>query len=653
MNATLPASWRVFSNRYGVNGDVGRLIDGSGLVNDIAPLLHPFLDRIESVSPDAQRSNEARTVLTRLPDMRRLTRRARHSDSISRSDPPRRYSSGPLDLERQNGAVDDSSLAAGLSALEAGRWMDARIAFESALAAGESGEAYFGLATALWWLGDSNASVGHASRAYVLFREASNVESAVQCAVWLGITYKANFANFAAANGWIGRAERLLAPLEPGLLHGWVYVARAYRMPDLVAAETLSVPAVELGRVAGDADLELVAMSQLGLIRVGQGHVAEGFALIDEAMAAALAGERSNLDTVVYTCCDMLNACELASDLERAAQWCRVADEFVENYGCPFLYAECRLYYGSVLVAKGRWDDADRELTAGVRITAGTCPGLHARALTRLARLRVRQGRLEDAALLLSGVDVDGEAEAMLSLAAMLIARGDTQAASRQLEDRLQHIAEHRFHLATALDLLVDACLRHGDVETAGAAADRLGHVVGGDKHSPQLTALAACARGRVLIAQNAPEAAAAELNSAVATLSRLELPFERAHAQYDLGRALVDTSREAAIDHLRRSLTGFEELGAALDADRVAAFLRTLGVPARTGAKGAGQLTDREQQVLRLLSAGLSNPEIAQRLHISRKTAAHHVSHILTKLNLRNRAEIVAYAMRETAEHH
>ncbi len=390
--------------------------------------------------------------------------------------------------------MDDSSLAAGLSALEAGRWADARAVFESILVAGESAEACLGLATALWWLGDSHASVGHASRAYALFREASNIESAVQCAVWLAITYKANFANFAAANGWIGRAERLLAPLEPGLLHGWVNVARAYRMPDLDGAETLTVRAVELGRAAGDADLELGAMSQLGLIRVGQGHVADGFALIDEAMAAALAGERSNLDTVVYTCCDMLNACELASDLERAAQWCRVADEFVDTYGCPFLYAECRLYYGSVLLAKGRWEDADRELTAGVRITAGACPGLHTRALTRLARLRVRQGRLEDAAHILSGVDVDGEAEAMLSLAAMLIARGDGQAASRQLEERLHDVAEHRFHLATALALLVDACLSNGDVKTAGTAADRLSDVVVAGTASQQLSALAASA---------------------------------------------------------------------------------------------------------------------------------------------------------------
>ena len=558
----------------------------------------------------------------------------------------------PVPLEGQNGAVEDFSLAAGFSALKAGRWADARGVFESSLADGEGAEACLGLATALWWLGDSHGSVGHASRAYVLFREVSNVEGAVRCAVWLGITYKANFANFAAANGWIGRAERLLAPLEPGLLHGWVDVARAYRMADLDAAETLTVRAVELGRVDGDADLELGAISQLGLIRVGQGRVAEGFALIDEAMAATLAGERSNLDTVVYTCCDMLNACELASDLERAAQWCRVAEEFVAMYGCPFLYAECRLYYGSVLLAKGRWEDADRELTAGVRITAGACPGLHARALNRLARLRVRQGRLEEAAHILAGVDVDGEAEAMLSLGAMLIARGDAQAASRQLQQRLQLVAEHRFLLATALDLLIDAGLGNGDVQTAATAADRLDAVVGGaDSH--HLAALAASARGRVLIAQGATEAATTELRSAVATLSRLELPFELAHAQLDLGRALVCTSRDAAIDHLRRSLSGFEELGADLDADRVAAFLRKLGVPARTGAKNVGQLTDREQQVLRLLSAGLTNPEIAQRLHVSRKTAAHHVSHILTKLNLRNRAEIVAYAMHESAQHH
>ena len=138
------------------------------------------------------------------------------------------------------------ALARGYSALDAGRWAEAKALFEAALAETETAEGSFGLSAALWWLGENHACVERCTRAYALFRRGGDDESAARAAVWLGITYKSNFANFTAANGWLGRAHRLLEPSRPGVGHGWLWVARAYRMTDLDAAEELTARALDV-----------------------------------------------------------------------------------------------------------------------------------------------------------------------------------------------------------------------------------------------------------------------------------------------------------------------------------------------------------------------------------------------------------------------
>lgn len=538
----------------------------------------------------------------------------------------------------------DELLETGRAALEAGRWEDALTAFQASLTEEETPEALDGIAAAFWWLCDARSSIRYRERAYQGFRQAGDTARAAATAVSLSITYLFNLGNEAASRGWLARAERLLRQTDPNPLQGWLWDMRSFLTTDREHARELLERALECAREFGDLDLELVVLADLGLAIVAQGRVEEGMAMLDEAMAGTLGGECSRLDTVVFASCNMLSACNMLGDIQRASDWCRVADVFMRDYSSPFLFAHCRAHYGSILFAKGQWQRAEAELQAALKMSEDIGPGARSEAVARLAFLRLRQGGIEEAEALLA--ESDDVVASALPAAAVRLARGEAPVAIGLLERRLDYFGDGHIEVAPSLSLLVDAHLANLDLKAATEAATRLDELARA-QHRPHAIALASLASAHVSTARGQHDEAIGHLESALRDFTRLDLPLETAQVRLDLASALAERRPDLAAAEASRALAAFEQLGAARDADAAASLLRSLGAPARTGPKHVGVLTRREQEVLGLVGLGLSNPEIAERLFISRKTAAHHVSNLLAKLGLRNRAEAAAYVAR------
>jgi DNA-binding NarL/FixJ family response regulator len=152
--------------------------------------------------------------------------------------------------------------------------------------------------------------------------------------------------------------------------------------------------------------------------------------------------------------------------------------------------------------------------------------------------------------------------------------------------------------------------------------------------------ARASLSAARVALADD-DAGAAAHAQSALEAFATLEMPHETAEARLELARSLAHDVPRLAQEEARAALAGFKELGASRGAAAASAVLRALGGDEPTG------LTARELEVLSLVARGLTNARIAEELFITEKTAGHHVSRILSKLGVRNRAEAAAHAAR------
>jgi DNA-binding CsgD family transcriptional regulator len=264
-------------------------------------------------------------------------------------------------------------------------------------------------------------------------------------------------------------------------------------------------------------------------------------------------------------------------------------------------------------------------------------------ALSRLAELRVRQGRFEEAAQLLRGLDVNGDTAR--AWAVIHLARGDHALARDVLHRAVSDLDTTSSAAVPLLATLVDVELAAGSLDAADAAARQL-TTIAESHRSSYVRAEAAFARGRICAVRGHGDVASC-LQQALTDFAAGMMPMEAARCRLELATALAVERPDVAVLEARAALEAFEQLEAPRLADAAGALLRSLGVPASPGRRAEGVLTRREAEVLDLLGHGLSNPEIAERLFISRKTVEHHVSNILAKLGLRGRGEAAAYAAR------
>jgi DNA-binding NarL/FixJ family response regulator len=541
-------------------------------------------------------------------------------------------------------SVHDVSLAAGYEALAAGHWEQARDAFAAAVDVTDAPDALDGLSRALWWLRDGRGAVVIRERAYAGFRRDGQLARAARVALWLSREHALVFGNTAAANGWLSRAERLLRDVAPAAEHGWLSLARSERTSDPAESARLATEAIAVAEAADDTDLELRALAQLGLAEVSLGHVDEGLVRLDEAMAAATAGEPTSLETFADVCCTLMLACDLAGDSERPQQWSAVLEDFVRKYDPVTLLAFCRTCCADVFAANGRIDSAEGELLAAIReLTEAGQRSRCAHPAARLAEIRVLQGRFDEAEQLLEGFE--DEPEAVAAAVSLRIRRGEPEAAEELLRRRLDDVGHSSLLAAPLLGQLVEACLAEDRIGDARAAAAWLARIADGSARE-RVDAMALLARARVAIAAGEPDGIEL-LRRALNAYAALALRLETARVRLELAKALSAESPAAAVDLARRARNELDGLGASHEADAAAALMRSLGAKGRAGPKTAGLLSRRELEVLRLLAEGLSNREIAERLFISPKTAEHHVSRIYAKLGVSTRAEAAAYAVR------
>jgi len=533
--------------------------------------------------------------------------------------------------------TSSSALDAGRSAAAERRWADAYELLAGVDATGGLAASDLDLlGTVALLRGEPRAAVDAMSRAYDMHLAGDDTAAAARSAGWLAL-YLIELGDFTRSVAWAARGMRLVAAMaEPGALAGFVRLAPA--VAQLGSGNTAEARhefehVLAIAERHDDGEVAASALLGLGKSLIEVDAVAEGFRCFDRAMTAVAAGEVAPV-TVGVISCALISDAIMAFDLERATEWAGLLDRWCRDQPELVTFSGQRhALEAMLLLIRGAWAEASiaAELALS-RFRAGDYRAVYG-APYQLAELGRLRGAFHSAEESYRRAGESGW-EPQPGLALLHLAAGRTQRA--QDEIRRSAAGADPFTRRFLLPAVVEIEVAAGDVGAARRAVDEL-REAGGSTPTPMLAATLAAAEARVLLAAGDPSAALGAARAATGAWQEIGAPYERARSRVTAGRALSEMGdREAALAEIRVA----REVFVALGAHPALAELEEL-----LGDRRAGVLTARELEVLRLVSTGLTNRGVGERLSLSEKTVARHLSNIFGKLGLSTRAAATAYA--------